>query len=159
MTLQWILDNYPVKSIKDTKNPWGAARHLVGGRKVSLDEIEHETLRVLLGYRVHAVLVCAARSCPPLRAGAYSADHLPEQLDDQMRVWLGRDDLNRFLPDKNRVELSKIFDWYGKDFEKEEGGVRGVLAKYEPGWKGQFGIEFLRYNWDLKEQPPATGSR
>ena len=159
LTLQWILDNYPVKSIRDTKNPWRAARHLVGGHKVSLDEIEHETLRVLLGYRTHAVLVCAAKSCPPLRAGAYTTSRLQEQLDEQMRVWLGREDLNHFLPDKNRAELSKIFDWYGKDFEKEGGGLRGVLAKYEPDWKGQFRIEFLRYNWELNEQPPATASR
>lgn len=159
LTLQWILDNYPVKSIKDTKNPWRAARHLVGGRKVSLDEIEHESLRILLGYRAHAALVCAAKSCPPLRAGAYSTDGLREQLDERMRVWLGRDDLNRFLPDQNRVELSKILDWYGKDFAKEEGGLRGVLAKYRPDWKGQFGIDFLRYDWDLNEPSPATTSR
>lgn len=157
LTLQWILDNYPVKSIKDTNNPWGAKRHFVGGRKVSLDEIEHDTLRPTVGYRVHACLVCAAKSCPPLRNAAYMPDKLNEQLDERMRAWLAREDLNRFLPDKNRVELSKIFDWYGKDFV----GVRGVLEKYAPEsyrefLKGKFGIDYLRYNWSLNEQPTAS---
>src|SRR5206468_10143628 len=74
LTLQWILDNYPVQSIKDTKNPFRAMRHPVGDRKVSLDEIEHDSLRWLIGYRTHAALVCGAKSCPPLRAAAYLAD-------------------------------------------------------------------------------------
>src|SRR5437879_2429003 len=52
LTIQWILDNYPTKSIKSTNNPWGAKRHNVGGRVVSLDEIEHDTLRPLVGYRI-----------------------------------------------------------------------------------------------------------
>ena|ERR1043166_737362 len=162
LTIQWILDNYPTKSIKATSNPWGAKRWRVGGRVVSLDEIEHDTLRPLLGYRVHAGLVCAAKSCPPLRNAAYEPDQprsergkLEAQLDERMMVWLARDDLNRFVPDKDRVELSKIFDWYGKDF----GDLRAVLAKYAPDWKGKFDIEFQRYDWELNEQPPVKASR
>ena len=80
LTLQWILENYPTKSIKSTINPWGAKRHTVGGRVVSLDEIEHDTLRPQFGYRVHGTVVCAARSCPPLRNRAFAADKLDEQL-------------------------------------------------------------------------------
>ena len=155
LTIQWILDNYPTKSIKATNNPWGAKRCRVGGRWVSLDEIEHDTLRPLVGYRVHACLVCAAKSCPPLRNAAYVPDNLDGQLDERMMVWLARGDLNRFVPDKDRVELSKIFDWYGKDF----GDLRAILAKYAPEWKGKYGIDFRRYDWDLNEQPAATTSR
>ncbi|MEI6085293.1 MAG: DUF547 domain-containing protein [Verrucomicrobiota bacterium] len=108
LTIHWILDNYPVKSIKDTPNPWGAKRHPIGGRLISLDEIEHDTLRPSVGYRTHAVLVCAARSCPPLWNHAYAADKLDVQLDRAMRRWLARDDLNEFLPSAKKVELSKI---------------------------------------------------
>ena len=157
LTLQWILDNYPTKSIKSTSNPWGAKRHPVGGRTISLDEIEQETLRPQIGFRTHGTLVCAARSCPPLRAGAYTADKLDEQLDDAMRRWLAREDLNNFQPDKKRADLSKIFSWYGDDFKKADGGIRTVLTKYAPSTlaeflKSDYKIDFQSYNWSLNEQ-------
>jgi len=157
LTLQWILDSYPVKSIKDTSNPWGAKRHPVGGRVISLDEIEQDTLRPQVGFRTHAVLVCAARSCPPLWNHAYSADKLDEQLDDRMRAWLARNDLNHFVPAEKRVELSKILSWYGKDFEKAEGGLGAVLAKYAPAQyadflKSDYRLGYASYNWSLNEQ-------
>jgi hypothetical protein len=152
LTIEWVLDNYPTRSIKSTKNPWGAKRHRVGGRLVSLDEIEHDTLRPLAGYRIHAVLVCAAKSCPPLRAAAYRAENLGEQLDEAMRRWLGREDLNAFMPQQNRAELSKIFSWYGGDFEKTAGGLKAVLAKYAPAECADCKISYRSYDWNLNEQ-------
>lgn len=150
-TIQWILDNYPVKSIKATRSPWAAKRWRVGGRLVSLDEIEHETLRPLVGYRIHAVLVCAAKSCPPLRPGAYMPAKLGEQLDDAMRRWLAREDLNTFNPQAGHAQLSKIFSWYGDDFKKAEGGLRGVLEKCAP-TPGDYKIGYRSYNWELNAQ-------
>jgi hypothetical protein len=38
--------------------------------------------------RVHFALNCAARSCPPLRAGAYTAARVSAQLDEQARRYL-----------------------------------------------------------------------
>ena len=66
LTVAWILDHYPTPSIRALPDSFTAARHTVGGATVSLDRIEHEALRPEVGYRVHAALVCAARSCPPL---------------------------------------------------------------------------------------------
>ena len=146
-TILWILVNYPTKSIKSTENPWGAKRHKVGGRVVSLDEIEHDTLRPLVGYRIHAVLVCAAKSCPPLRAAAYTPDNLDEQLDAAMRRWLARDDLNSFDPATGRAQLSKIFSWYAKDFPD----LPAILNKYAP-VSGNWKISDKPYNWSLNEQ-------
>jgi len=157
LTLRWILDNYPLRSIKATANPWGAKRHPVGGRVISLDEIEHDTLRPQVGYRAHAVLVCAARSCPPLWNHAYQADDLDGQLDAALRRWLARKDLNQFRPDRQRVELSRIFSWYGKDFEKADGGLRAVLGRYAPAEYRQFldsdyRLAYRSYDWSLNEQ-------
>ncbi|MDE3084898.1 MAG: DUF547 domain-containing protein, partial [Verrucomicrobiota bacterium] len=64
-TIRWILTNYPTESIRELDDSWGKARWNVGGRTVSLNEIEHKNLRPLYGWRVHATIVCAARSCPP----------------------------------------------------------------------------------------------
>jgi hypothetical protein len=156
LTISWILENYPTPSIQSLKNSFNGARHNVGGRLVSLDEIEHDTLRPLAGFRAHAALVCAARSCPPLAREAFRADKLDAQLDERMRVWLAREDLNRFVPRENRAEISPIFRWFSDDFEKA-GGVRNVLVQYGPEKFSEFlqsdyKISHLSYHWGLNDQ-------
>jgi hypothetical protein len=139
------------------KNSFDARRHEVGGSKVSLDDIENNALRPLLGYRAHAVLVCAARSCPPLQRFAYTTSQLDEQIDTAYRAWLNRPDLNRFMPDTKKIEISNIFNWYKNDFDKA-GGVSKVLARYSPQQyreflaTGAFETSYLPYNWALNDQ-------
>lgn len=156
-TIRWILTNYPVESIMGLKDSFGAKRHDIGGRKASLDDIEHGTLRPLLGYRVHAVLVCAARSCPPLQRFAYMPPQLDAQIDSAYRAWLAREDLNRFLPNQQKVEISRIFNWFEDDFDKA-GGVKSILVKYAPQQYhdllagNNYEISYLPYNWGLNDQ-------
>jgi hypothetical protein len=160
-TIRWIIANYPTASIQALPDSFGTKRHDIGGAKVSLNDIEHGSVRPLLGYRAHAVLVCAARSCPPLQRFAYTPDQLDEQIDTAYRAWLSREDLNRFLPAENKVEISGIFNWFAEDFEKV-GGVKKVLAKYAPEKYhdflagGDYEITYLPYNWGLNDQG-ATG--
>jgi Protein of unknown function, DUF547 len=90
-TLRWILSGYPTESIWQLKDSFSPKRNEIGGRKVSLDDIEHGTLRPLIGYRAHSVLVCAARSCPPLQQFAYTANRFDEQDDAAYRAWLARE--------------------------------------------------------------------
>lgn len=159
-TIAWVLENYPTESIRSLEHSFDGERHVIGGRKVSLDEIEHGTLRPLQGFRVHATVVCAARSCPPLAREAYRADKVETQLDESMRRWLAREDLNRFLPAANKVEISMIFHWYLEDFQKAKEGLRGVLAAYAPErfhdfLKGEgYGIDYRPYDWGLNDQGP-----
>jgi hypothetical protein len=157
LTISWVLENFPIESIRSTDDPFGKRRHRVGGAVVSLDDIEHGTLRPLVGYRVHAALVCAAQSCPPLRREAFEVERLDRQLDSAMRTWLARGDLNRVRPVENRIWISSIFRWFAEDFEKA-GGVRAVLSKYttpeiarllaDP----QLEIRYLRYDWGLNDR-------
>jgi hypothetical protein len=156
-TIRWILANYPTESIMELKDSFGEKRHEIGGRKASLDDIEHGTLRPLLGYRAHAVLVCAARSCPPLQRSAYTPSELDEQIDTAYRAWLVREDLNRFLPGQNKVEISSIFNWFKDDFDKA-GGTKNILVRYAPqqyhGFlaDGNYEISYFPYNWGLNDQ-------
>ncbi len=157
--LRWILSNYPTESIQQLKDSFSGKRNEIGGRKVALDDIEHGTLRPLIGYRAHAVLVCAARSCPPLQRFAYTADKFDEQDDTAYRAWLARDDRNRFLPSEKKVEISSIFKWFKDDFEKS-GGIPKVLARYAPlpvhefAASGNYEIKYLPYDWGLNDQGP-----
>ena len=157
--LRWILLNYPTESIWQLKDSFKAKRNQIGGRKVSLDNIEHGTLRPLIGYRAHAVLVCAARSCPPLQRFAYTAENFEEQDDRAYQAWLGRDDLTKFLPNEMRVEISSIFKWFKADFDKA-GGTPKILGRYAPppirefAAAGKYEIKYLSYNWGLNDQGP-----
>jgi hypothetical protein len=129
--LRWILSNYPTESIQQLKDSFSAKRNEIGGRKIALDDIEHGTLRPLIGYRAHAVLVCAARSCPPLQRFTYASDTFDEQDDAAYRAWLGREDLNKFVPNEKKVEISSIFKWFKADFDKA-GGIPKILGQYAP---------------------------
>jgi len=157
--LRWILSSYPVESIWQLKDSFSGKRNEIGGHKVSLDDIEHGTLRPLIGYRAHAVLVCAARSCPPLHRFAYTANKFEEQDDRVYRAWLAREDLNRFLPNERKVEISSIFKWLKDDFEKA-GGIPKILGRYAPplvrdfAASGKYEIKYLPYNWGLNDQGP-----
>src|SRR5436190_2055490 len=99
-TLRLILDHYPLKSIKDIGNilrgPFQQPAVRLFGAKTTLEYVEHDLLRKnYCEPRLHFALVCAARSCPPLRREAYVGDRLNEQLDDQGRTFLAQTQKNR----------------------------------------------------------------
>lgn len=157
--LQWILKNYPTESIWKLKDSFKAKRYEIGGKVVALNDIEHGSLRPTIGWRAHAVLVCAARSCPPLQRNAYTAENFEDQDAEAFRTWLGREDLNKFLPREKRVEISEIFKWFKGDFASG-GGVSKVLAMYAPkdvrefAGSGNYETKYISYNWGLNDQGP-----
>lgn len=155
--IRWILENYPTESIWALDNSFKRKTHQVGGQNVSLDDIENGTLRPAIGYRAHSALVCCARSCPPLQRFAYTAADLNGQITTAYNAWLTRDDLNRYSPEKNKVEISSIFKWFKDDF-KAAGGIPKVLGQYGPPaqraflGKGDYAIDYLPYRWGLNDQ-------
>jgi hypothetical protein len=155
--VRWIIQNYPAESIQALPHSFDRKAHSVGGQKVALDDIEHGTLRPLLGWRTHAALVCCARSCPPLRRSAYTAAGLNGQIDAAYTTWLAREDLNQFQSEKKRVAISSIFKWFQEDFAAA-GGVQKLLAQYAPSahraflQQGDYKIEYLPYRWGLNDQ-------
>jgi uncharacterized protein DUF547 len=157
--LRWILSNYPTESVWQLKDSFSGKRNEIGGRQVSLDDIEHGALRPLIGYRAHSVLVCAARSCPPLQRFAYTGDQFEEQNDLAYRAWLAREDLNKFLPNEKKVEISSVFKWFKEDFDKA-GGIPKILGRYAPqavrefAASGKYEIKYISYNWGLNDQGP-----
>lgn len=155
LTVNWIVERYPVPSIWRTSHPFTEVRHRMDGHMVSLDQIETE-LRNMGDPRVHGVLVCASLSCPPLRREAYIADQLDAQLDDNVRVWLADSSLNRFNPAARKAEISMIFDWYKGDFKKA-GTVAAFLSRFAPAGQAGFlreaglTISYQPYRWGLND--------
>lgn len=151
LTVRWIVMNFPVKSIWRTKDPFRVVRYQVNGVSESLDSIETR-LRNMRDPRIHAVLVCAARSCPPLRREAYTREAVDGQLDDNFRVWLADPSKTQFLPQKHLAKVSKIFEWYAADFAAV-GGVPAVVDKFAPprAFAPENKLEYLKYNWGLND--------
>lgn len=158
LTVRWVATHYPIPSIWRTRHPFTAARHTVNGRAYSLDQVETQ-LRNLGDPRVHAVLVCAARSCPPLRREAYVAEKLDAQLDENTRLWLANPALNAFDPTRREAEVSQIFEWYRSDFEN----AGAFLAKYGPHYAGflqskDAKVRCRDYYWGLNDSGSAGDS-
>ena len=133
----------------------------VGGRNISLYDLEHKILRPLGEPRIHFAINCASKSCPVLRAEAYRSVDLESQLDDAARVFVNDPSRNRFDQKEKVAHLSKIFDWFDEDFGDGEQAVLKYLARYvaDPALatelrSGKWRVEFLDYDWSLNGQPP-----
>lgn len=133
------------------------------GRTMTLNDLENDHIRPLGDPRIHAALVCAAMSCPPLRDEPYTAKQLDKQLNDQSQRWIN--DPTKFVVDKQGLGVSMIMQWYGKDFNVAPyGSVVGFIRKFaEP--TGPVGrllsrddeppVHFLKYDWRLNQ--PRSG--
>ena len=161
MAAKVVLDNYPVKGIKDAgsllQSVWKKPVGEVGGQATTLNDIEHEILRKLGEPRIHVAIVCASVSCPDIRPEAYRAETLDGQLTDQTKRFLqNRGKGMRLDSGKNRLYLSRIFSWFEGDFEPH-GGVLKFITTYAPasaqkGLKnGKLKISYLDYNWNLND--------
>jgi hypothetical protein len=184
LTLKAIIDHYPIKagffkalayprnSIRQIPGVWDKLRFSVMGREMTLDEIEHATLRKEFNEpRIHLALVCAAMGCPPLRNEPYAGEKLDQQLDDQARHFLANPRKFAINPSQGKVYLSPIFKWFGGDFVKTYGtdkefagfspaerAVLNFIVKYvnerdrEFLLRGAYSISYLDYDWSLNEQ-------
>lgn len=172
-TVDLILTRYPdLKSIKDLgsllQNPWKPRWVPLLGTKVSLDDIEHGMLRQRGRFddpRVHVAVNCASIGCPALREEAFTAERLDAQLDQQMQRFMSDRTRNRYNASRGRLEVSKIFDWFGEDFRLGHRGITSLpafLGRYadpladtpadrERIRAGQVDINFLDYDWALND--------
>jgi hypothetical protein len=170
-TVELILTKFPnLKSIKDLgsllQSPWKPKWIALLGGKVSLDDIEHEMLRKRGDFddpRVHFAVNCASIGCPALREEAFVADRLDQQLDQQTLRFMSDRTRNRYNAQRGRLELSKIFDWFGEDFRlghKGIGSLPAFAARYAdvladaPADRdrirsGSVDISFTDYDWTL----------
>lgn len=152
LTIDLIIQKNERDSIKKIGgtfgNPWKETHWTIGGADYTLDAIEHKILRPMGDPRIHAAINCASLSCPDLRAEPYLAATLDAQLDDQMRIFL-RSEKKGLRRDGNALTVSKIFDWFEKDF-KPSGGVVAFIQRYQPEIAADATInDYLDYNWNL----------
>jgi hypothetical protein len=133
--------------------------HIFAGTTMSLNHLEHGIIRVDYAEpRIHMALVCAARSCPVIRAEAYTGVSLERQLDDQARQFANNPTHVAYDAAAGSIRLSKILEWYGGDFDGA-GGVFEFLAPYvtDAALKGlivkagadEVDVVYNEYDWAL----------
>jgi hypothetical protein len=169
-TLKVICDNYPIETINDLHSGgliigsvlkttvWDKKFVIVNGKTMTLNTIEHEIVRPKFkDPRAHFALVCASKSCPPLRAEAYEGSTLDEQLNDQGRHFLTDPFRNEFDPVKKHAEISKIFSWYESDFGSSKEDVLRYVTRFLPDSISrqiltdprEWEVEYKSYDWSL----------
>ncbi|HKY54391.1 MAG TPA: DUF547 domain-containing protein [Anaerolineales bacterium] len=153
------------------------AAYIVGGQRMSCDDIEHGILRANRGHpffpgrqfhssdprfkwviepfdaRVHFALNCASRSCPPIRA--YSPEKMDAQIDLATRSYLAAN--VQILPEENALRLSSIFKWFARDFGGRDGIIEFVLSHHanraERLWlskeRKSVSLQYKPYDWGL----------
>ncbi|MBU2979780.1 DUF547 domain-containing protein [Alteromonas sp. C1M14] len=168
-TIELILSRYPdLSSIRELgsflSSPWKQDIGPLLGEERTLDGIEHGLIRGDNKYnepRIHFAVNCASVGCPALREEAYTGDKLEMQLADQTQRFLS--DRSRNHAEGKTLTLSKIFDWYGDDFEMNGNkGLADFLAQYHQALGltptqqdaligNDIDIRFSDYDWSLND--------
>jgi hypothetical protein len=163
LTVEVVIDHYPVASIRDiaispglfSTGPWGKKLVTVAGRELSLDDIEHGILRPDFGdSRVHYAVNCASVGCPDLASRPYTGDELDAMLDRAARAYVNSPRGARV--ENGRLTASSIFKWYMKDFGGTEEGVLAELRKYAgpdlaAALENVSGVASYDYDWSLND--------
>ena len=151
--IKGIIDNYPTNSPLDNAGFFDKTTYSLGGKKITLNDIEHKLLRAKFkDPRFHFVLVCGAIGCPPLISKAYLPNTLDAQLEKQTKVALNGTFL-KVNAKKKRVQASEIMKWYKEDFTLNGTTEIDFINKYraeEVPAKSK--ISYFPYNWNLNKQ-------
>lgn len=151
LALKTVIDHWPLDSIKDVGSlispVWGKPAGSIDGETVSLDDIENKILRPIGEPRIHFAIVCASVSCPDLRNTPYTASKLNAQMDEQLHQFLANADKGLRVGKKS-ILVSRIFDWFGKDF-KAVGGVEAFIRRYRPDLPELPLKADINYDWDV----------
>ncbi len=154
IVIYWVAKHYPLKSPLDNSGFFDKIKHKVAGEEMTLNSLEiKKLLTTYKDARVHFALACAAKSCPPLANFAYLPTTLDKQLTERASAALNNPGWLKVDVNEKKVELSKIFEWYKKDFSTE--------GKTELEWINQYrkekipttyAVGFYEYNWALNEK-------
>lgn len=157
LVIKSIVDHYPVSKPTDISAIFSREIFNAAGKRVSLDRIEKEILaKQFPDVRLHFVLVCAAKGCPPLANFSYKPSELDAQLNERMLLVMNDPGFIRTNPGKKRVLISEIFKWYKEDFDKAAPAVLTFINRYrkEP-IPLKYSVDYYMYDWSLNEKKPG----
>ncbi len=149
LTVDLILDNYPVKSITKLGGlfrfgPWGDDIITINGLSLSLNDIEHRILRPIWQEpRTHYVINCASIGCPNLQPTAFDAANQEALLEQAATSFINSSKGVSTSP--NGTVLSSIYEWFAVDFG-DRAALEAHLKAYRPALSIE--IEKVKYDYD-----------
>lgn len=147
-----IIESYPVNSPLDINGFFDKTKREIGGKQITLNDIENELLRSNFPKeaRFHFVLVCAGLGCPPIINTAYTPDKLESQLQRQTELALNNPNFIRVKGKK--VFLSQIFEWYKTDFAQDgKSEIDFVNLFRKEKIESDLKVGYYPYDWTLNE--------
>ncbi|MGB7396037.1 MAG: DUF547 domain-containing protein [Pricia sp.] len=147
-----VVDNYPLKSPLDVAGFFDKTERKIGGKSITLNDIENKLLRGNFPSepRFHFVLVCAGLGCPPIIDQAYMPSTLDAQLEKHTKLALNDPDFIRV--EKYKAKVSQIFEWYKKDFTQNGQDLVEFLNTYrDEKLPEKTKVSYYPYDWTLNE--------
>jgi hypothetical protein len=125
LVLSTVIDNYPAprrsteypqRSIRQTPGAFERIVHRVGGRMVTLDQIEQTILPKFQDPRLYFALGRGAVGGGRLRSEVFAADKIEPQLAEVASECVTRAECIQVDAATNRLLASAIFSWHEKEF-------------------------------------------
>ena len=164
--------DYPAKSIRQISGAFERLPHKVGGRTLTLDQIEQTILAGFKDPRVYLALGRGAMGSGRLRSEAFNPAELEKQLTEVAHECLSRTECVHIDRGANKMNVSSIFSWREKEFSAAYADrapapfasrspiERAVLALLEPKLlttekevleKNTFQMAYIPFDWSLND--------
>jgi len=171
LTVQVILDHYPVESIRDidtspgwfSDGPWDEKLIRIENEQLTLNDIEHRILRpIWQDARIHYGVNCASIGCPDLQLDAFTGSNLEPLLEKAARDYIN--DARGVSIANGRIRVSSIYDWFFEDFGGTEDTLIAHLIRYaapelRAGLKEVGELHESDYDWRLNAPDVVTADR
>ena len=158
VTVQVIVDNYPVSSIRKlgplSTGPWKKKLLKINGQPSSLNDVEHEILRKQFpSPYVHYMVNCASVGCPNLLDNAWEADTLHAKRKEAAAAYINSPRGVQITP--KGLKISSIYKWFKEDFDGKAGTLKHIRQYAGPelaaAIDGGAKIVDYGYDWSLNE--------
>jgi hypothetical protein len=148
MVIQGVMEHYPVSGPLAIDGFFDANTFAFRGQKCTLNRLEKEILyKTFPDARLHFVLVCAAKDCPPLASYAFTAKLLERQLEERTRMAINNPSFIRIS--NGKMQVSQLFEWYAQDFGGQEKTVTFIRRYHGSPNKVPSSFTFYPYDWSL----------
>lgn len=151
LVIKNVVDHYPISKPMDVPGFFDKKKFNVAGMSLTLSDIENKKIRpVYKDARTHFVLVCAAKSCPPIANYAFTPSKLESQLNARTKLAMNSKSFIKVDNNKKTVRISQIFEWYAADFKAEAKDFVAYINKYRTtAIPASYKSSFYTYNWAL----------
>lgn len=160
LTVAAVLEHWPIESVMRVDGFFDTKTHRVAGETMTLNALENDILRGerFADPRIHFVVNCASKSCPPLAAEPVAAENVDAAMAAAAQSYVrATTELS-----SRKATISRLFEWFGEDF----GGAAGVRAFVADQLEGDAAehvrserteIRYQNYDWALNARPEPDG--